>query len=364
MSLTKGIYFTLGFFLLIALGQSVQAGSRGVRMLEDSIGMEKRNGKTFVLYRVEPKETLYGIANKYNTSVAELVQYNPQTEAGLKVGDVLAIPYKASHSGLRYHVVEKSETLFSISRLYNISVEELKSWNSLSDNAINVGDRLHVSPPRSEATAQEVVRPAQQQTESVNYAGKIVHSVKEKETLYSLARMYDTSVDKIREWNKLSTNDLHVGQKLIVGTTNALPDNKRVMRSGNSGTDNRRRDYAYNSDPMAISQIGDPTQEDLQGAAPELDGGMVRKITELGMAEGITDSLNTKKYLALHRTAPIGTIMQVHNEMNNLSVFVRIVGKLPETAENDKVIIKISEKAFHKLGAYGQKFPVRLSYIP
>lgn len=364
MSFTKGIYFTLGFFLLIGLGHTSFAGGIGVRVLEDSIGMEKRNGKTFVLYRVEPKETLYGIANKYNTSVAELVQYNPQTETGLKVGDVLAIPYKASHSGLRYHVVEKSETLFSISRLYNISVDELKSWNTLSDNAINVGDKLRVSAPRSEATGKEVVVNQQEQSKPVNYAGKIVHSVKEKETLYSLARMYDTTVEKIREWNSLSGNELSVGQKLIVGTTNALPDNKRIMRGNNAGAERRRRDYAYNSDPMAISQIGDPTQEDLQGAAPELDGSVVRKITELGMAEGITDDLNTKKYLALHRTAPIGTIMQVHNEMNNLSVFVRIVGKLPEVAENDKVIIKISEKAFHKLGAYGQKFPVRLSYIP
>jgi len=66
----------------------------------------------------------------------------------------------------------------------------------------------------------------------------------------------------------------------------------------------------------------------------------------------------------MHRTAPIGTIMQVKNEMNNLTVFVRVIGKLPDTGENTNVTIRISKTAYDRLGAIDKRFPVEISYIP
>jgi hypothetical protein len=88
------------------------------------------------------------------------------------------------------------------------------------------------------------------------------------------------------------------------------------------------------------------------------------KIIQKGMAELVKDPTDTKKYLALHREAPIGTIMQVRNEMNNQTVFVRIVGTIPPTGDNAKVILQISKKAFDRLGAVDSRFPVELSYLP
>lgn len=353
----------------------------------DSVGTEVVNGKTFVLYRVEPKETLFGIANKYNLSVAELVKYNPDSEAGLKVGAILKIPYtragaSGASAGGRVHTVEPKETLYSISKTYNISVEELKQWNNIQGNSINTGDRIRVSKPsgqsspassttastatstpRAGTSAATTSNPLAQQTQNrIDFSGKIVHTVEEQETLFSIAKMYDTNVAQIREWNQLSTDNLGIGQKLVVGTAKGLPSrrNERVVRNGVE--EEKPKEYGYNANPMSITQIGDPSQEELE--TNTIDRASVRKITEMGMAMSIDDSLNTKKYLALHRTAPIGTIMQVHNEMNNLSVFVRIVGKLPATGSNDKVLIKLSRKAYEKLGAYSEKVPVRLTYVP
>ena len=56
--------------------------------------------------------------------------------------------------------------------------------------------------------------------------------------------------------------------------------------------------------------------------------------------------------------------MQVKNEMNNQTVFVRVVGTIPNTGDNAKVILKISKKAYDRLGAVDSRFPVELSYIP
>ena len=60
----------------------------------------------------------------------------------------------------------------------------------------------------------------------------------------------------------------------------------------------------------------------------------------------------------------MGTIMQIRNEMNEQIVFVRVVGAVPNTGDNDKVVVKISKKAFDRLGAVDKRFPVELSYIP
>ncbi|AHM59547.1 lipoprotein [Flammeovirgaceae bacterium 311] len=376
-------------FFILWLGSMLVAQAT-VLTLKDSVGTEVVNGKTYVLYRVEPKETLFGIANKYNIAVADLVRVNPETETGLKVGAIIKVPYTkpnpaATAASGRFHTVEPKETLYSISRLYNIGIEELKQWNNIAGNAISPGDRLRVSKPAAAAgntatagtTPSSTSRPASntsastnatpaptpaQQQARIDFSGKIVHTVEEQETLYSIAKMYDTNVGQIREWNLLSTDNLGIGQKLVVGIAKGLPrkSTDRVVRNGVE--EERPKEYGYNTNPIAIAQVGDQSQEELETST--MEKGSVRKITEMGMAMTIEDSLNTKKYLALHRTAPIGTIMQVHNEMNNLSVFVRVVGKLPQTAPNDKVLIKLSRKAYEKLGAYSDKVPVRLTYVP
>ena len=81
------------------------------------------------------------------------------------------------------------------------------------------------------------------------------------------------------------------------------------------------------------------------------------------MAAVIDGNSDTRKYLALHPTAPVGTIMRVRNEMTNLSVFVRVVGKLPDTGANNNVLIRLSPAAQEALGALDGKFRVELSYL-
>lgn len=377
--LLLGMLASLGCPGILAAGMTYPAHpSLSLTIPYDSIGTEEQNGQTFVLYQVEAKETLYSISNKYGLPVNELVKHNPETESGLKIGAVLRIPYKARQAeSNNLHTVDKSETLYSIARRYEVSVEDLKEWNNLASNAISPGDRLRVSAAAASAARENSNRTnantassaGQVQSNPLDFAGKIVHTVISKETLYSIARMYDTTPEQLREWNRLTTDNLAVEQSLIVGTAKGLAgksNSGRLMRSGKEQESAAsEKDDHYNNDPITITQIGDPSQEDLEVSVggPELSGN-VRKMTELGMAMVIDDAAGTKKYLALHRTAPIGTIMQVHNEMNNLSVFVRVVGMLPATTDNDKVLIKLSRKAFEKLGAYNDKFPVRLTYVP
>ena len=81
------------------------------------------------------------------------------------------------------------------------------------------------------------------------------------------------------------------------------------------------------------------------------------------MAELIEGTEGNRKYLALHRTAPVGTILKIKNEMNNREVFVRVMGKLPEGAGADsKTVIRISKSAYDRLGAIDPRFRVQVTY--
>ena len=84
---------------------------------------------------------------------------------------------------------------------------------------------------------------------------------------------------------------------------------------------------------------------------------------ETGIAGWIDDkNIDSKKSIALHRTAPIGTIIRVTNLMNNKSIYVKVIGKLPDTGDNENTIIISSKAAVSMLGGIDQKFRVNLNY--
>ncbi|MCC5925817.1 MAG: LysM peptidoglycan-binding domain-containing protein [Bacteroidetes bacterium] len=115
----------------------------------------------------------------------------------------------------RTHTVEAGETLFRISRMYDVSIENLRGWNNLSGNQINVGQRLFVSPPPGTVTqrppsAGEGVQSAPRE------GGRVEHRVRAGETLFSISRRYGVSVDEVRQWNNLRSNLIEVGQVLEI----------------------------------------------------------------------------------------------------------------------------------------------------
>ena len=86
-------------------------------------------------------------------------------------------------------------------------------------------------------------------------------------------------------------------------------------------------------------------------------------LKEEGFASSIEESMESTKYLALHKTATVGTILFVKNQMNDLKVMVRVIGKLPDTGSNQKIVIRLSKIAFSKLDPIDPIIPVELSYL-
>lgn len=325
---------------------------------QDSLGVETIEGKLFVIHKVEEKETLYGISRRYGSSIDDILANNPTADAGLEIGQVLKIPYAGTSSrppvrqagpgGI--HKVAEKETLFSISRLYGISIDELRSWNNLTASSLSIGQELIIK--RTDTPAQTSPQPVSAQPKTQSGA----HEVRPGETMFSISRQYEVSVDDLRKWNNLDGNDLRIGQLLVVSSPT-----DRAVASVTPGPSQRSL-----PEPNVTATVDEPVEVKrgpaVQTIAVPGNTTGADAVVQAGLAELIEGTEGNRKYLALHRTAPVGTILKVRNEMNNREVFVRVIGKLPDTALTDKLVIKISRSAYDRLGAIDPRFRVEITY--
>lgn len=270
------------------------------------------------------------------------------------------------------HKVSKGEGVYGISRRYGVPASEVFAANEGSEQTIKIGQILMI--PRGSAPASSgSTGVATTKTE------KIYHTVEKGQTLSSIARQHNTSVSKIKELNSLSSDNIRLGQKLVVGektTTVAAAVNKPAEPDKQSP----RNDQAPGlNDPSGTYQApkNDPepqknvvvnppdTQNDTPKEEPAptvnttystIDGD---EITETGMAMVSTEGeLGQERSFILHPTAKIGTIVMITNSENNNTVFARVVGNCPK---QQGVVLKMSKIVASKLGASGQA-EVKVSY--
>ncbi|HEY9044331.1 MAG TPA: LysM peptidoglycan-binding domain-containing protein [Ohtaekwangia sp.] len=350
---------------------------------QDSLGIETVNGKIFVVHQVGEKETLYAISRRYGTTVDAIVQYNPSASSGLSIGQILKVPYtpkstnttsgKSTGGGI-IHVVAAKETMFSISKAYGVTVDEIRQWNNLADNSLSVGQEIVIrkrNTANAANTSQATIAtpPA---NNSNNNSGQ--HVVEAKETLYSIANKYNISVQQLKEWNNLQNDELSIGQSVVVRQPHGQLTQKKdtsvitqqpVNHQTSVSTTQPVKNDTPKNDPPPVESTKTTTQQQQSSSSTIRISESVKngdEILEKGIAELIEGTDGNRKYLALHRTAPVGTILKVKNELNNREVFVRVMGKLPDTALTDKLIIKISKSAFDRLGAIDPRFRVEVTY--
>jgi LysM repeat protein len=328
----------------------------------DSLRMETINGKQFIIHQIEAKETLYSISRRYSVAVTSIIENNNSAEGSLAVGQLLKIPYlpkgKTSKpmavtelatvppmkSVNSMHTVAAKETLYSISKQYSISVDQLKQWNGLTSDELKLGQQLIVVQPKYQTT-EAVKPPVSISNVPVAKSASAMHTVAAKETLYSVSRQYSISVEQLKLWNNLTTDELKLGQQLIV-----------IQPKYQSGE-------IKSSEPKVVTQtvqVAKPTEAFTPIKISEKVIG-TDEVKQDGACDLMDGTEGTRKYLALHRTAKIGSILKIRNQQTNREVFVRVMGVLPAEAPSD-LVIKISKAAYDRLGASEGKFKVEVTY--
>jgi len=181
---------------VLSIGQTLTIPSGG------STVPTQKNGTS---YTVVSGDTLYSIADRYGTTVGAIKQDNNLTSNILNIGQTLSIPAGSGlaptqKTGTSYTVVS-GDTLYSIADRYGTTVDAIKQDNNLTSNILNIGQTLSIP-------AGGGLVPTQKTGTS--------YTVVSGDTLYSIADRNGTSVDAIKQANKLTSNNLSIGQTLTI----------------------------------------------------------------------------------------------------------------------------------------------------
>ncbi|HPW90091.1 MAG TPA: LysM peptidoglycan-binding domain-containing protein [Paludibacteraceae bacterium] len=189
------------------------------------------DGKNYYSYTVEPKDGLYAISRKFGVSQADLHACNKGLESGLKIGQIILVPVvgpvaqENPTSGFITHEVLPKQTLYSLSRQYGMSIDELVANNPEVASGLKIGMQLKIPVKVPIATKQTAKAPAPPlpviskptakiEKEEKKTTMKKTHVVQRKETLYSISRQYNVTVDDLVQANKITS--IKVGQELII----------------------------------------------------------------------------------------------------------------------------------------------------
>ncbi len=166
--------------------------------------------ESFARYVVKQGETVNQIAKKFNISTSEIYELNPDVKNGLKENQVLFV----SVINLVDHEVKPKETLYGIALKYNVTIEEIKQLNaSLADNNVKVGTTITIPKINKNFVASLSTKSRIAATDDEN----AMHEVQPKETLFSIARLYNVSVSDLDLLNKdLLENGLRIGQQIKI----------------------------------------------------------------------------------------------------------------------------------------------------
>ncbi|MDT8393612.1 MAG: LysM peptidoglycan-binding domain-containing protein [Bacteroidales bacterium] len=194
-----------------------------VTLLAQEISKSERvefiDGKSYYMHIIEQGQTLYSLSKAYDVPVDELIFENPDAANTLSIGQILQIPVNSREQKITedlrkdefryiFHIVKKGQTLYGISQIYGVEVNDLKRANPDWDEGLKAGQyvKIPMKDPQTDAE-KDIARSA---------SDADTHIVKAGETLYSISRKYMVGIPALKAANKELGNSLSVGQRILI----------------------------------------------------------------------------------------------------------------------------------------------------
>jgi len=299
----------------------------------DSVGVEKVGGKVFVLHKVNQGQTMFAVVRQYGTTIQALREANPGMSDQIQFGQTIRVPYFAK-SGKKDSKKEEKEE---------------KKKEDKKEEAKNTKPAAETPAPATTAPSAAL---------AVSVAPNGIHKVEPGQTLYRVAVKYGVLMADLRKWNNLSDDNIREGQELIVSEKGVEKVTASVAAPEPKVTTTTVVKDSVKAKSVVPEKVVKPVEE---VAPPKVVRG--KRKSESGLAEVIETDESTSKFLGLHRTAPIGALVEVLNEYNQEKIIVRIIGRIPDTSINDDIVIKLSSRAFEKVSPNSKRFRAVVSYL-
>jgi len=230
------------------------------------------------------------------------------------------------------HKVEAGETLYNLTNKYKCSISVVSQLNpSLkSGSAIKIGQTIKFPLVKNgkqiSAFAYNIAK-----LKNTTLPSKLIkyHDIKAGETIFSIAKKYDLDISNLVEANNISDNNIKLGSKILI--------NKEEIDRLTKINEKKK------APALVIDTAGN-------------------KILETGVAEVINTANRTTKYLAMHRTASVGSNIKITNEANGISIIAKVVGNLSKVGPDENIMLKLSPFAYYKLRPNDTKLRATIEY--
>ncbi len=282
-------------FFLVAKATVPSISSNHVHVIvPDSIGTEIINGQFYIIHRVEPKDTYYGLGRRYGAPVNSIMSAN--NKKSLKPGDTVKIPTNRQATAAA------------------------------------------VAPPVAAQPIKNAVPQSEQQEVLTEY------KVGKSETLFAISRRFNTTVDDIKKMNNLTSNAVKEGQLLKIPNSDYQEPLPEII-------------------PEPIIDTPSIAEQHETNLGFEANRYGIREKQEKGIGVWM-ENLETdgKSNLALHKTAPIGTILKITNPMTRNVTYAKVVGKFTDNSDTQGAIVVLSKSAASYIGALDRRFLIEIAY--
>ncbi len=236
------------------------------------------------------------------------------------------------------HFMAPKQTLYSLAKFYGLSLDELTYYNpTIAENVISVDQAIRVPIPD-----RAIIRFQSEEFIAAQHV-PICYQVKKGDTMYKIAkRIFDMPIDTLIERNGLKGFSISPGQILQIGWMNiaGIPESFRRFRGHPVWKMNQSLRRKYNQ-----------------------DGQVKGEALERGVAFWQKNGPKNTDLYALHRKAPINSVISVTNPMMNRTVYVKVIGRLPDSVYGSNVAVVLSGRAAQMLGAKDARFFVKVRYL-
>ncbi len=303
----------------------------------------------YIAHKVAPKENYYSIGRIYNVSPKDIAPFNKlQLEKGLTLGQRIKIPLNSSNffqSGNAaddetfvpvYYRVKEKEGLYRVAKNNNdVSLERLKQWNGITNDAVKNGMQLVVGYLKVKKDQSVLAKNGIGTTIS----GTAIAATEEKKT--ALPEVVDPPVAKKATEKNTREAETKPAEKVNAKPEKVTPaaESKKIIRDNNTN-------YA-DFEALYKSQIKNGDVTETTG-----DAGVFKS----------TSGWSDKKYYCLYSSASPGTIIKITNPANGNIVYAKVLDTIPDIKKNEGLLLVISNAAADALGAAEGNFNCSIKY--